>query len=87
MCEELARVNTELYEEKVAKLSESLVGAVYQAIGQASMCWERSDCAGVFDAPMASKIAAGLCDTIIEYIEETAKTLAEEISREMRNLL
>jgi hypothetical protein len=47
-------------------LPESIFKAIHVAIGEASMCWENVDKAGVFDSERARKIAYKLCWDIVE---------------------
>lgn len=44
----------------------NIEGAVYQALGAASMCWENMDHAGIFQSEEATAIAEGLLAFIRE---------------------
>lgn len=46
---------------------------VYLDIGQASMCWENPEKAGVFDSQQAAEIGLNRCQFILNQIEETKK--------------
>ena len=50
--------------------SEKIRERVLQDIGEASMCWEKVDQAGVFDATRASEIGNKLCEFIMEQMKE-----------------
>jgi len=54
------------------RLPEVINEQIYQSIGQASMCWENVDKAGVFDSIEASKISDTLCNFIADKLEEGA---------------
>ena len=63
------------YDEKLVKylserLPEHVFNRIYRDIGQASMCWEYPEKAGVFDEKKALDIAFGLCRFIADVIEE-----------------
>jgi hypothetical protein len=49
-------------------MHEELKEKIRQAIGEASMCWEKLDSTGVFDSDNASRIAADLYDYVVEYL-------------------
>jgi hypothetical protein len=51
------------------RISEELFSAVHQAVGKASMCWEKPDNGGVFDYIQAGNIAFELCHKIADEIE------------------
>lgn len=46
----------------------SMETLVFQAIGEASMCWENPSCAGVFDSAHAAHIGEALLAQIRSYI-------------------
>ncbi len=46
---------------------ENITAAVHQAIGAASMCWERVEGAGVFDSNRALEVGKELLDAILPY--------------------
>ncbi len=46
---------------------------VYSDIGEASMCWENPEKAGIFDSQKAAKIGLNLCLFILEQIEKEKK--------------
>ena len=46
-------------------IPEHISERVYSDIGQASMCWENPEKAGVFDDQQAAEIGLGLCQFII----------------------
>ncbi len=50
-------------------LPEHVIERIYQDIGQASMCWEHIDRAGVFQTEDACKIAFDLCSFIISGLQ------------------
>jgi hypothetical protein len=52
------------------RLPEHLYSAIFQAIGQATMCWEHVDRAGIFDANQASEIAFELCHTVADELDK-----------------
>lgn len=45
----------------------NIEGAVYQALGAASMCWEDMSQTGVFQSDEATRIAEGLLKFIAEH--------------------
>lgn len=51
------------------RISEELFSTVYQAVGNASMCWEMPSGAGGFDCIQAGNIAFELCHKIADEIE------------------
>ena len=48
-----------------------------ECIGEASMCWEKPECAGVFDSDNASRIADKLCKRVDEQLSAENKRLRE----------
>ena len=52
------------------RLPEQVFERIHQAIGQASMCWERPEKAGVFDAKKAGEIAFELCHFIADEVNK-----------------
>jgi len=52
------------------RLPESVFNRIHFDIGQASMCWEHPEKAGVFDAKKAGDVAFELCHFIADAIEE-----------------
>lgn len=58
---------------------DHLKAAVYQAIGEASMCWENPEGAGVFDAEAADRVASALLDEIRELTLYTYKARVSRI--------
>ena len=50
-------------------------------IGQASMCWEEPEKAGVFDTEKAVEIADALCHYIADKIEKEKKKCANKRKR------
>jgi len=59
------------------KLSKNIIERVYQDIGQASMCWEHVEKAGVFDSSQASDIGYKLCEFIQEELDQARKRIIE----------
>jgi len=55
------------------RLPEYVFNRIHQDIGQASMCWEHPEKAGVFDAKQAGEIAFELCHFFADVIEQEAK--------------
>lgn len=55
------------------RLPEEVFTRVHQDIGQASMCWENVEGAGVYDATKASEIAFDLCHYIADKLEEASQ--------------
>lgn len=68
------------------RLSERIFKRVHQGIGQASMCWEHPENAGVFDANAAGNIALELCHFIADEIEKPIINIAINVSGDMREL-
>lgn len=52
------------------RLPKHVFKRIHQDIGQASMCWEHPEKAGVFDAKKAADIAFELCHFVADVIEE-----------------
>jgi hypothetical protein len=46
---------------------------VYSDIGEASMCWEKPEKAGVFDSQKAAEIGLNLCQFVLDEIEREKK--------------
>jgi hypothetical protein len=59
------------------RLPEEIFTRVHIDIGQASVCWENVEGAGVFDSTKASEIAFNLCHYIADKLDE-AKRLGNE---------
>ncbi len=55
------------------RISSELYTAVFEAVGQASMCWKPRPGKEVFNSEEASHIATGLCFKIAEEIERLSK--------------
>ncbi len=53
-----------------ARISSELYHAVFEAIGEASMCWNPKPSSEVFHAEMASDVAVRLCFKIANEIED-----------------
>ena len=53
------------------RLPELAFARIYQDIGQASMCWEHPEKAGVFDSEKAADIALELCHFVADLLEES----------------
>ena len=51
------------------RISGEIYHAVFEAVGQASMCWDPIP-SGVFDASAAEKLAVSLCFKIADEIEK-----------------
>jgi flavin-dependent dehydrogenase len=51
------------------RMSEELFSSVFQAVGNASMCWDNIGGAGIFEAMRAGEIAFELCHLIADEIE------------------
>lgn len=49
---------------------------VYQAVGEASACWENLSGAGVFDSDHAKRVAEALVERVAEAFEEHAAVTA-----------
>ena len=47
-------------------LSDKVVEEIYQSIGEASMCWEHPEKAGVFKSGQANTVALDLCEFIAD---------------------
>jgi hypothetical protein len=43
----------------------SILSIIYQAIGEASMCWDNVSGAGVFDSKRATEVAHRLCWSLV----------------------
>ena len=52
------------------RLPKHVFERIHQDIGQASMCWENIDKAGVFDAKKAGEISFELCHFIADVIDK-----------------
>lgn len=52
--------------DETNRLPEEIFNQVHQVIGEASMCWETPEKAGVFKSEQAAKIAKTLCDFLSE---------------------
>ena len=52
------------------RISSEIYHAVFQAVGEASMCWVPRPSKQTFDSELASKIATELCFKIAEEIEK-----------------
>ena len=46
---------------------------VYSDIGEASMCWEHPEGAGIFESEHAARIGLELCQFILDQIEKVQK--------------
>ena len=55
------------------RLPEHIFSRIYQDIGQASMCWDFPEKAGVFHSDVASTIAFNLCQFIADELENVLK--------------
>lgn len=53
-----------------ARISNELYTAIFEAIGEASMCWEPKPGKEVFDANKASDVAVRLCFKVANEIED-----------------
>ena len=51
------------------RLPENVFNRIHEDIGQASMCWDRIEKAGIFHSEKASKIAFDLCHFIANELE------------------
>lgn len=64
-------------QEKIKPLSERLpegtFSRIHRDIGQASMCWEYPEKAGIFNSKKAADIAFELCHFIADMIEQEDK--------------
>ena len=58
-------------------LPEDTVRRIHQDIGQASMCWEHPEKAGIFDAKKAADIALELCHFIADSIDSKQEAADE----------
>jgi len=58
--------NSLFFKKEEEEEDRTLLSDILFAIGQASMCWEHHECAGVFDDQKAAKIAHRLYETILE---------------------
>jgi hypothetical protein len=56
--------------DKMIELNENIKRKIFEDIGQASMCWEKVDKAGIFDSIEACKIAEDLCNFIAIEIDK-----------------
>lgn len=52
------------------RISSELYHAVFEAVGEASMCWEPKPGPNVFDSEKASEVAVKLCFKIAEEMEK-----------------
>src|SRR6185503_3885861 len=59
------------------RLSSEMYHAVFEAIGEASMCWNPRPGSEVFASEQASNVAVRLCFKIAEEIEAIGKVLPE----------
>ena len=55
------------------RLPEKVFDRIHQDVGSASMCWERPEGAGTFDAMHASNIAFELCHYVADLLDEKSK--------------
>ena len=55
------------------RLPQYMFDRIHQDIGEASMCWEKVDKAGVFDAEHASRVAFNLCHFVADELEKDSK--------------
>ena len=63
---EAKEVCTDKGPEIIGEITKELAGAIHEAIGAASMCWEYPEKAGVFNDKKANGIALNLMRTIAE---------------------
>ena len=62
-------------------MDNKLQGKIYQALGQASMCWSEPP-KGIFDSNLASQIGKDLCIFIEQYmIQEIRRKKLEKINK------
>jgi hypothetical protein len=52
------------------RISSEMYHAVFEAVGEASMCWKPRPRKEVFDSKLASKIAVELCFQIAKEMEQ-----------------
>jgi len=58
-------------------ISTHIKERIFQDIGQASMCWEKVNKAGIFDSTEACKIAEDLCNFIAIEMEKSIRRILE----------
>jgi hypothetical protein len=59
------------------RLPKCVFERIYMGIGQASICWESPEKAGVFDAKKAADIALELCHFIADSIDSKQEATDE----------
>lgn len=62
------------------RISSEMYHAVFEAVGEASMCWNPRPSNEVFDTEQASDIAARLCFKIADEIENCANPESEVLA-------
>ncbi len=67
-----APVVAESAEEKPLNeiLPKELFTKIHEAIGHASMCWEKPEGAGIFDDTQAAEVASNLCREVAAYLKK-----------------
>ena len=69
------------------RLPEHIFHRIHEDIGQASMCWEHVEKAGVFDATKAIDISFELCHFIADMIQDATIGKEQEIESTKRDKL
>jgi len=62
-------------------IPENIRVRVFIDIGQASMCWESPEHAGIFDDKQASEIATSLCQFVVAEIKKAKEKRRNEEAR------
>ncbi len=75
---EMAKSCTEWEEDEATSAPVSITEIIQQAIGEASMCWENPDGAGVYNSDAAIKVANKLKDDINNFLDEIEEDAMEE---------
>lgn len=60
------------------RISSEMYHAVFEAVGEASMCWKPRPSHEVFDGELASDVAVRLCFKIADEVERTKPETKEE---------
>jgi len=64
-------IKIDLREQPLSRrLPEYIFNRIHQDIGQASMCWDSPDKAGIFHADDASTIAFNLCHFVADELDK-----------------
>lgn len=69
------------------RISSEMYHAVFEAVGEASMCWKPHPGREVFQSEKASEIAVRLCFKIAEEVESVKSRLSQPLDRIYRTAL